>query len=221
MEIIELKLGTEEIIVRTNDGIGSKNIAISDLVNVINDEMVLTTGLMSPGIREYHRKKNVEDIVIEFAPRVRKVLYADSRGNKIKYSIPFPGLVFGFRLINESFRGGWCFATKEPLVNNDIMLYRFPFGNTRYGDGVICWGSSNNPSGKQDVKGVYSLIVRFLDSPFNSHWSEKSFKSTSVGVVTPHDLMKQINGTISFPFGILRKVFVYKNFKEKVNNSGY
>lgn len=73
--------------------------------------------------------------------QVRPTSYMNKEMERL---IPFPSLLFGFRISKRALIHSACFAVKETRARNiskSTELYRFPYGNV-YQDGRICWGST-------------------------------------------------------------------------------
>lgn len=193
----------------------SKNVAPEDFIAAIQEDMVLRTGIISRGVREYLVSGPTTVITLETPPRTRKIVYQKRNINvEHKYNIPFPGLVFIFKIVSNKLNNAWVYATKEPLLRKSVELFLFPYGNV-YGDGRICWGDESFlAADTYTATNVSSIVTRFIQAPFNDDLDDNLFKANKE-IKTSQQLMQLLDNTIVFPDKVLKAVSSYES---KINS---
>jgi len=187
-----------------------KNVSVPDLISAIEKDIVIRTGLLGTGVREYTLKGHKAFFTVEFPPKVRPLLYIKSNGEKLNFKVPWPALLFIFYLSNGKAQSSSCFATKEPLWNPRVNLFMFPFGNADR-DGRICWGHGGSPKEEFYSANITNLGRMFIESPFNNHLSNGIFKSPrGVNIERAVELLRYLDGKDKFPFDILRLCNTYE-----------
>ena len=193
----------------------SRNIAIHELIAAMSDDIILRTGIMSPGIREYYVYGEKEVITVECPPKIREVAF---RYEDKPVNIPYPPLLFLFGLKEGKMNNSSVFAIKEPFTNPNMPLYSFPLGDADANNGQICWGHSSRDSNyaamnkvaDYGVSNVQGLIVRFFSGKFNDNFTinNSSFTSPSDSkskVTCATQLMQYLKDKRTFPLDILKK----------------
>lgn len=102
------------------------------------------------------------------------------------YHIPFPSLLFYFKVVNTNVVKSYLYAVKDKAAPG-IMLYHYPFGNV-YADGHICWGNTQLPH-ITTLKDTERLIEIFFMSDTNDDLFDSSRKKTQRQLL--HSLKEQ------------------------------
>lgn len=198
---VELIFSDNDIITTQKNGLKKeiREIHLNDVLEIVKSGLVLTTGLMATGIKEYNLDKNGKEyITLELPPRIRKVSYRHSDNDEVgKYIVPFPGLVFVAVFENKKMYDCICVAIRKPLSQNSGKLFHFPFSNVN-SDGRICWGDGVNKN-RYSLLNVDSLARYFLESNFNQDLSDRRFISPSAKVKTMGDFFRYLDGLEKFP----------------------
>lgn len=94
-----------------------------------------------------------------------KITYYDTVFNNIK----IPDILFGVKVVNNKITSSWVCCVKSKNINQDTMLYRFPFSNV-FDSTSICWGSNKIYLIKVDeIRNLFKMPGLFLSIPFNDH----------------------------------------------------
>lgn len=221
-ERVVITLGEDGVIIRENTSSGAgktKNVSLDDLISAFTSDIIQTTGLLSRGVREIFSSGDQKIIVVEVAPKIRKVKYVDEQGLEYNLEIPFPSLMFAFLTVQDKLTNSWCYATKTSLSKEDVQMFFFPFGNI-HSDGKICWGDTKFMStNKYNASNVSGLVTRFLAAPFNRDLGANTFVSPSDDVRTTFHLMRSLHGVAEFPDKVLKPVTSYKNLIKTIFDS--
>lgn len=192
----------------------SRNISVDELIAAMSDGIILRTGIMSPGIREYYVCGETEVVVVECAPKIREVSFR--REGQVK--IPYPPLLFFFGLKNGKMNNSSVFAIKEPFTDPKMPLYSFPLGDSDPHSGTICWGHNSSDSNyiamnkvcDYSVANIQGLIVRFFSGKFNNNFTGSnscfhSPKDAKSRVSCATELVKYLKERRVFPLDILKE----------------
>ena len=90
MEKVNITLYNDNVKLKyKSDGVEVvKNVSVPDLINAIEKGIVIRTGLLGTGVREYTLKGHNAFFTVEFPPRVRSLLYIKSNGEKLNFKVP-------------------------------------------------------------------------------------------------------------------------------------
>lgn len=217
-----IKIVLEEDNIKTEAKSGGKrvarNINVEDFRNAFAGNLVLRTGIMSPGIRYYSKKGDKEYIVVECPPKVRQTRCKRYKEGTI--NLPMPPTVFFFVITNGKLTSSKCFCIKKPIGESGQKLYHFPFGNT-YNSGKICWGHSRKSfKGNLSLSNIASLIDIFFSSGFNNDlesrltteaWKKIGVYNSAVATVRYFDGKKDFPVKFLLETGSNTKTYI-KNF---------
>ena len=151
-----------------------KHTTADSLSAVIAQNIEFNTGILPKGTRFFGGVSTNYSILIETAPMLKVLnLFSYPRSEKDnKYkghseTVPFPHLLFYFRVINETINYSNIFALKRSLKDTRDDLYIFPYGNV-YSNGNVCWGSALKNRKITNPMKLIDVIARFLDSQYNA-----------------------------------------------------
>lgn len=206
----------------------SRNIAVHELIAAMSDDVILRTGIMSPGIREYYVYGEREVIVVECPPKIREAKFMGHSG---RIKIPFPPLLLFFGLLDGKMNNSAVFAIKEPFTDPSMTLYSFPLGDADPHSGTICWGHNSansnytamNKVASYGVSNVQGLVVRFFSGKFNDNFTGNnscftSPKDAKRRISRASGLVNYLKGKTSFPLDILKKAGI--KYEEVIKNVG-
>jgi len=91
-----------------------------------------------------------------------------------EYVVPYPKLLLVYKVLRGSLVGTRCFALKRnDVLDDNVKLYKYPFGNVD-DDGSVCWGgNSRNLIGERKFNSLHDLnflSVLFVSSPSNGDY---------------------------------------------------
>lgn len=212
---MDLTLNNSDVTVSYIDKNGSKvtkSISVEDFIFAVSNKVLLNTGLLSRGIRQFYATGDIKVVTIEIPPKIRDVLYGEE--TELIREVPFPGLLFIFKLCKSSVARSWCFAIKEPLSNENIKLFHFPFGNV-HSNGDICWGNDNKLDSSYNPSVIGALVTKFLNSPFNNDlWYVG--KSSEYVPSNNFEFLNYLSGKQRFPLSYLGEIGTYKNIIKNI-----
>lgn len=229
---IQLETCEHGIIVRVRDSAGtirSKIVDPEDVANVLAKRSKMDTGLLPRNTRYYARQeKQRHVIVLEVPEHIRRIDYAGVAGH---FDVPIPYTCF-FIVFNADQSGGGgltysitgtcLYVTQGPILDNDTVLYTFPYGNVFHG-GSVCWGSVPPPviTSLTDLAVVPELI---LGSRFNSDLSAGTFTAfddpdvPGIRVDRSEHLLRYLNGKTSFKYDILLRAGTFGEILRRSNS---
>jgi len=151
----------------------SKSIDIADLGKVLAANVEMDSGLIytppTMQIKRYMKKGSSEMVLIEEAPRKRKIKHYDCG----ELEIMLPRLVYGI-LHNSQLSGRSALnmrigTVKGPIITGKEPIYRFFFPNV-YDTGTICWGYSRdrNEDSLNSITYALALIESFWGGVSNN-----------------------------------------------------
>ena len=151
-----------------------KHTTADSLTAAIAQNIDFNTGILPKGTRYYSGSPSDYNILIETAPMLKVInLYSSAKRDKDSSysghndSVPFPHLLFHFRVAQYKVVNSHIFALKKSLKNLGDQLYIFPYGNV-YTNGNVCWGSALKSKKINNPMNVVDVIARFLDSQYNA-----------------------------------------------------
>lgn len=195
IEIIEFVDGLKKVT--------KKRISFDNFVNIINESTIqsekMRIGKIPTGYYDgiIDVNGNYECLVV-IPEGIKPLIYYDKT-----YIIPFPNLLFFFQVKNFILTSSKVFALKSQNINDNTLVYRYPFGNVSE-EGSICWGLKNNQkieSKHNSMKDVEEFISMFFGSPTNDdHWMSKRVKEK---YVTQRCLIESLVKESRFPSELL------------------
>lgn len=119
------------------------------------------------------------------------------------YTIPFPSLVFCFKVIKGCVNSSTCYAVKDDSPTDDTVLYTYPFGNV-HSNGNICWGS-NSLGDVRVLADIDRLVATFYGVPTNNDLFTPgdTVLRTESFVETLRSFYEHLNGKDDFPTNVL------------------
>lgn len=141
----------------------TKKLTLLSFVNLINDSVNkadgdgIHIGNMPNGYVDAKFFDNGFDVLLETKEGTYPYLYAGEC-----FVIPYPKLLFFFKVRNEKLMESKCFAEGS----RQDMLYSYPFSNV-YENGNICWGS-NAFNSFPNLESVNYLVQTFFSAPNNN-----------------------------------------------------
>lgn len=145
----------------------TKMISLEDLATAMNTDLMLDTGLMAVsgrdycGIRQYVKKGSSELIVAEMSAGERELRFQSLGVSSKVLNCPF--LIGIIKFVNGRHYDSWMYTSKLPILNDQTMLYSFPFGNIFTPEQRICWGRLDTASLTPQ-----NFLVEFIQSNFNN-----------------------------------------------------
>lgn len=135
--------------------------------------------------------------------QLRPTSYMDSDSERL---IPFPNLIFTFRVNRRAMYMSRCFAVKEKRARNvtdETELYAFPYGNV-YDDGHICWGTTGieRVIREKGIEGIEYAIETFFNATMNNDLYQKEYTTKKVSL---EQLLYEMAEKDTFPSSILVK----------------
>lgn len=129
-------------------------------------------------------------------PAMKRNFYYKSEEKK--YVIPFPRLLFRFRVTNGRLQSKEVVAISKDadLYSGDFEIYNYPFGNVGHG-ASICMGSVNI-SEKENFASVGHYVDLFFNSYTNDDYMHQS-KSKYVPDVSQKQLVEMLEQKEEFP----------------------
>lgn len=187
-----------------------KYINISDLSNIFNQNLEITTGELPLGCKYFARKQDGSMIVIlERQPKVWdcKVLPRHNRTLRT-VRVPLPYLIFGFVIRNGQIARSQMALSQGPITPLNQNVYRMPYGNV-YDDYRICWGGQRLPNitNPYQLSGIPEL---FFEAAFNGDLSGDAYQNFEGSWI---DLMDSLNGQETFNDRYLVRNGDYESFK--------
>jgi len=200
----------------------TKIVDYNSFFEAVNKNIVLQTGLLPLGCRDFSRADGHVIAMLEEPPRIENMEFHNRRSegeNIYKAKLPMPGILIGVKL--QEGRGvtqASVWALKTPIKDLDDILYNCPLGNTYAGrgsgSGNFCWG--NTTGIWKDIKHVHqlrSMVNIFYTSRFNSDLSPCFNIPASMAdenIKSVLDLWKYLNGKKEFPTEILMEACTFK-----------
>lgn len=197
-------------IINDNDVREAKYIDIKDLLNALSkasqvEELTHRIGKLPQyyfdgAIRRENGKLSGKIIVV--VPKGQKT----TRFEKTQYTIPFPTLLFYFRIEKGRLQTTQVFALKGKQCKKNAVLYNYPFGNVNLYEHTVCWGDNRLP----DVNELQTLDVicsLFYDSSSNNDYY-RPCTSTTWDYSNLREVYERLNDKKEFP----EKILVKSNF---------
>ena len=185
----------------------TKNISINDFIDAFKGNIVLRTGIMSPGVKYYSKSGNKEIIVVESPPKMRKLKNVRFKSSRV--DVPTPPTLFFFILVNGKLSSSRCYCIKTPMISEDQPLYYFPLGNM---SSTICWGGANRQMSQYKItlSNVNGLVEAFYSSSFNTDLDSgrrltKNGRIAVGGGANSASLLRYLRGKKKFPMDFLLK----------------
>jgi len=138
-----------------------KTISFYDFMETMKQEAPITTGLLPPGTRMFSGDEHTFKIIIEQPAQKYRMSFNNLEISK--RDMPIPTTLFSIGVANNRLNHSQIVCIQPPLLDESREIFFFPYGNA---DTNICWGSAM-PKKITGVKGIYSIIARFMDSHFN------------------------------------------------------
>ena len=151
----------------------SKTVKVKDLIAILNgckEESVKVEKMprTPQGMVDLWYGQDTDFTVTIFVPRdLRPTAYLKEKNERM---IPYPNLLFMFRVASGNIADSKVFAVKVPrarAVTDDTELYRFPYGNV-WCDGKICWGSNTNVVRHKGLNDMEEVVAAFFNAIMNN-----------------------------------------------------
>ena len=126
--------------------------------------------------------------------------------------LPFPGLIFLFKVERGILTNSRCFAIQAlpRAVTPETEIYMFPYGNV-YDDGKLCWGSNFDISHVESVASLETVVETFFNATMNrdlfkeQHLNEDALKKKKRKNYGLEDLLSDMVERGSFDNHLLKK----------------
>lgn len=138
--------------------------------------------ISSEGMEEF-------EIILFYPAEKRFLFYAGKQ-----WHVPFPPLVFYFRVKKGTLQLKLCFALAANSINDDALLKCYPFGNVSSASGSICLGNIST-----------GTITNFLDTEdivfnfFNSETNGDYYSKNTATKYRQEELLKKLENMSAFP----------------------
>ena len=170
---------------------------VTSLANGVRKER-FSLGLMPEGTVWFDADPDgVTNVVIRVPAKKRTLLYG--RFDTRLHTVPYPELLMKITVLKDKVSPSLCFALPSGAgeINEDMQLYRFPFGNVS-GIGHICMGGNLIPRNGMTLR---AAVGTALDVFFNSPYTGDYYQSCSM--ISTGDSLKdalaKLEGMDSFP----------------------
>lgn len=148
-----------------------KKITVQDTIDILNSSAEIDhtcrIGKMPEGFLDAEFDfSSLSGKVAVYVPKHTQL--TDFNGEKAM--VPFPNLILMYKYSKGVHQGTAAFATVENnirRINDNTILYNYPFGNVTPGTGKVCWGS-NRHEPIERISEVNIFTDKFLNSSTNS-----------------------------------------------------
>lgn len=184
-----------------------KEILFRDFLNMIN-ESYISQGMIHLGKlpRGYYDgridvNENGFECLVVVPEGIKPIIYYDK-----VYTIPFPSLLFFFRIQSGILKYSNVYALKKDNVDDNDYVYHYPFGNV-HSDGSICWGS-NTVNGIRNFREVEKAVSMFFGCSTNDDLWERNRINVSDKDprILQRGLIESLMGQKKFPLELLVKL---------------
>jgi len=125
-------------------------------------EVILTSPSLPLNTVKYAKLSDDTDLLFMVYPESRNdVTYH----NAVFTDVPFPNLVFCFKVKNNRLSASMLMAYKDRFLREETQLFRFPFSNV-FSDGNMCY---HDNSVIHDLVQLQSFPYNWAKQPFNDH----------------------------------------------------
>lgn len=196
VEILETVKGIKRV--------SRKEINFYDFLKILNESRTVE-GLVPVGkLPEGYYDGNIDinsnglECLIVLPEGIKPLIYH----NKV-YTIPFPALLFFFKVQEGRITTSQVHALKKGKVTDKDCVYLYPFGNV-HSKGSICWGH-NTVDGISSFRELEKAISMFFGSPTNDDlWNKERINvSGNDSRIIQRGLIESLVGQNEFPLELL------------------
>lgn len=226
--VVEFFSDSKTVNVINDDGIKKteKLVGINDFLNsiLISIDKNEVNTYISP---LYEDRKGVKLIQCKYYGKNSKIyILFREKGNvpmpvyhRIYANVGIPSLLFAVHVVNNRMDKLYVVATKDTVITNDTLIYRYPFTHVSYTNGSVCTGQNRFTPGIEDnnLKLLYEIPNQFFSMP-NAGADYANYadnrNDSHIGV---EEKFRELDNK-DFDEGLLIKspFLNYKNFIEKV-----
>lgn len=212
---IDKQYGTSITTFKENGVLSKKHSTIENIQEVLLENFKFSTGFLPAGSRWYNRGDDMETVILESPPSIRRVSFS-KRSNTEEYIIPVPWTLWSFSLKKSHGKAilssSSVWAMKNPITpgkEKEHPLFTFPFSNV---SGSICWGGSretrNIIESINHISKIGRMVEVFWSAPFNTDLDGGKYhpfqNENDETIDHCHGLLQYLNGKDKFPYDILK-----------------
>lgn len=135
--------------------------------------------------------------------------------NRMYENVGVPNLIFAVKVINNRMSKLYAVATKDKVITNDTIIYKYPFTNVSGHNALVCTGSNKFEPGIEDndYKLLYDIPNKFFSMSNNQGYNDcRSTKYKSI-----EEVFRNLNNNEFDEELLVKSPFLnYKNFIQKL-----
>jgi len=193
----------------------SFNVYHDDLLHLIQQstfeeekkiETVLISPAFPPNTVKYGEKSDGTSIIFIQQPEASWDITYHRQSFR---DVPFPNLIFGFRIKKQVLTGKFVVAYKDRFLRDKTPLYRFPYSNVYNEQGSMCFYENIE---YKDLVQLQTFIHRWIHTDMNDHLYGADVNLSGKPL---RQLFEEMSGE-SFNYDILKPINL--NFEEWSNS---